>query len=142
MHSKCTLIGPFCAKYIIFHLKKYWGVIFHDTEESCKVWRKTSLQFRKWHEGFGKFSSEHSKISKICTLISCFWPKYKIFQLKTYRGVIFDSTEYWCKIWRKTDFCFQNWQEEFGKFLPEHIWKSTILDFYWILLSKVENVWA
>ena len=36
-HSKvskiCTLIGPFSANYIIFDLKKYWGVIFHDTEE-------------------------------------------------------------------------------------------------------------
>ena len=39
----CTLIGPFCAKYITFDLKKYRGVIFHDTEESCKIWRKTDL---------------------------------------------------------------------------------------------------
>ena len=118
-----TLIGPFYTKYIIFDLKKYWGVIFHDTEESCKIWRKTSLQFGKWHEHFGKFSSEHSKMSKICTLMSCFWPTYKMFELKTYRGVTFDSTEYWCKIWRKTDFYFQNWHEEFGKFLPKHFWK-------------------
>ena len=104
-HSKvskiCTLIGPFCAKYIIFDLKKYWGVIFHDTEESCKIWRKTSSQFGKWHEDFGKLSSELSKISKIWTLKSCFWPKYKIFELKTYRGVIFNSTEYWGKILKK-----------------------------------------
>ena len=33
----CTLIGPFRAKYITFDLKGYRGVIFHDTEESCKV---------------------------------------------------------------------------------------------------------
>ena len=33
----CTLIGPFSAKYITFDLKGYRGVIFHDTEESCKV---------------------------------------------------------------------------------------------------------
>ena len=31
------MIGPFCAKYTTFDLKKYWGVIFHDTEESCKI---------------------------------------------------------------------------------------------------------
>ena len=30
----CTLIGLFRAKYIIFDLKKYKGVIFHDTERS------------------------------------------------------------------------------------------------------------
>ena len=25
-----------CAKYLMFDLKKYRGVIFHDTEELCK----------------------------------------------------------------------------------------------------------
>ena len=29
----CTFIGSFCANYIIFDLKKYRGVIFHDTKE-------------------------------------------------------------------------------------------------------------
>ena len=37
------LNDPFCAKYITFDLKKYRGVIFHDTEESCKIWRKTDM---------------------------------------------------------------------------------------------------
>ena len=85
-HSKvskiCTLTGPFRAKYITFDLKKYRGVIFHDTEESCKILRKTRLWFGKWHEDFGKFSPKHSKISKICTLTSCFWPKHKMFEVK------------------------------------------------------------
>ena len=29
---------------------------------------------------------------------------------------MFDSTEDWCKIWKKTDLCFQKWHVEFGKF--------------------------
>ena len=29
---------------------------------------------------------------------------------------MFDGTEDWCKVWRKTDLCFQEWNEEFGKF--------------------------
>ena len=33
----CTVIYPFCAKYITFDHKKYRGVIFNDTEESCKI---------------------------------------------------------------------------------------------------------
>ena len=33
----CTLIGPFCSKYITFDLKKFRGVIFNDIEESCKI---------------------------------------------------------------------------------------------------------
>ena len=68
-HSKVskiwTLIGPFHAKHIKFDLKHYRGVIFHDTEESCKVWIKTGLWFGKWHEEFGKFSPEHLKVSKL-----------------------------------------------------------------------------
>ena len=143
-HSKvskiCTLIGPFRAKYIIFDLKKYWGILFHDTEGSCKIWRKASLRFGKWHEDFGKFSPEHSNISKICTLMRCFWPKHKMFELKTYRGVIFDGTECWCKIWRKTDLCFQKWR--IWQIFTKACLKSKNLDYYWLLLSKVENVWA
>ena len=34
---------------VIFDLKKYRGVIFHDTREWCKIWRKTNLNLR-----FGK----------------------------------------------------------------------------------------
>ena len=68
-HSKvykiCTAIGPFRAKYITFDQKKYRGVIFNDTEESCKVWRKNDLWFGKWHEEFGKFSSENLKVWKL-----------------------------------------------------------------------------
>ena len=29
---------------------------------------------------------------------------------------MFDGTEVWYKIWRKTDLCFLKWYEEFGKF--------------------------
>ena len=58
----CTLIGSACAKYIMLDLKKYRGVIFHDTEEWCKIWRKTNLWFGKWHEEFGEFSPEHLKV--------------------------------------------------------------------------------
>ena len=60
-----TFIGSFCAKYIKFDLKKYRGVFFHDTVEWCKIWRKTDLWFGKWHEEFGKFSPEHSEVSKL-----------------------------------------------------------------------------
>ena len=44
--------------------KKYRGVILHDTEEWWKIWRKTDLWFGKWQE-FGKFTLEHSKVSKL-----------------------------------------------------------------------------
>ena len=59
-----SLIGSSCAKYITLDLKSR-GVISHDTEEWCKVWRKTDLRFGKWHEEYGKFSPEHLKFSKL-----------------------------------------------------------------------------
>ena len=61
----CTFICPYCAKYLMFDLKKYRGVIFHDTEEWCKIWSITDLWFGKWHEEFDKISPGHSKMSKL-----------------------------------------------------------------------------
>ena len=62
--------GFLLAKYILFELKKYRGVMFYDTEEWCKIWRKTDLWFGKWQE-FGIFSLEYSKV----ILMGSFYPK-------------------------------------------------------------------
>ena len=45
-HQICTLMGSFCWKYIKFRLKKHKGVMSHDTEEWCKIWRKTIRCFK------------------------------------------------------------------------------------------------
>ena len=58
------LIGSLWPKYILFELQKYRGVIFHDTEEICKFWRKTDLWFERL-EKFGKLLPEHLKVSKL-----------------------------------------------------------------------------
>ena len=57
--KKFVLIGSLWPKYILFELQKYRGVIFYDTEEICKVWRKTDLWFEKRLQKFGTFSPEH-----------------------------------------------------------------------------------
>ena len=101
----------------------------HDNDEQCKMGRGIDLFVQNLHEEFNGFWPEHSKISKICTSMGCFWPKHIMFKLKKYRGVIFDGTEDWCKIWRKTDLCFQRWHE-FGKFSPEHT-KVSKLRLWW-----------
>ena len=67
------------------------------------------------------------------------WPKYIIFELKKYKGVIYNETEEWCKIWGKTDLWFGKWHKESDKFLPEHL-KVSKLVFDGILLSKGENL--
>ena len=111
-----TLMGFFCPKLNIYELKIYRGVMCYDNEEWCKNWRGTDFSVQNWHEEFDEFWSKHSKTSKICTLVGSCWSKYIMFELKNYRGVIFDGTEDWCKIWSKTDLCFLKWHEEFVKF--------------------------
>ena len=54
-----------CANYLMFDQKKCREVIFHYTEGWCKIWRKTDLRFRKWHEEYDKFPSEQLKVSKL-----------------------------------------------------------------------------
>ena len=82
---------------------------------------KRNWLVQNWHEEFNEFWPKHSNISKTGTLIGCFWLKYIMLQLRRYKVVMLDCTEYWCKIWRKIDFCFQKWHEKFGKFLREHL---------------------
>ena len=55
---------------------------------------------------------------------------------------MFDCTEDWCKIWRKTGLYFLKWHEEFGRFSPGNVRKSENWVFYWVLFTKVENLWA
>ena len=114
------LMCSFWAKYILFELKKYRGVIFHETEEWYKIWRGIDLSFQNWYKEFDKFWPEHSKVSRNFTLMSSFWGNYILFALKKYRGVIFHETEEGYKIWRGIDLSFQNWHKEFDKFWPEH----------------------
>ena len=91
---------------------------------------KRNWLVQNWHEEFNKLWPKHTKISKIFPLLSCFWPKYIMLQLRKYKGVMFDGTEYWCKIWMKTDFCFQKLHEEFGKLSREHL-KVSKLVLWW-----------
>ena len=44
---------------------EYSGVMFHDSDEWCKIWRKAELWFEKWHKEFDMFLPEHSKLSKL-----------------------------------------------------------------------------
>ena len=47
-------MGSFGAKYILFELKKYRGIIFHETKERNKIWKGIDLSFQNWHKEFDK----------------------------------------------------------------------------------------
>ena len=101
-------------------LKIYIGVMCNHTEELWKIWRIVDLSFQNWLKQFDEFWLKHWKVSKIYTLMDCFWLKYIMFKLKKYREVIFHNAREWCKVWRKSDLWFVKWHEEFGKFSPKH----------------------
>ena len=106
-----TFIGSFYRKNKMYELKIYGGVMCHDNEEWCKIWTGIDWPVQNWHEEFDDFWLQHSKISIICTLMGCFWPNYIMFGLRKYEGVMFDGTQGWYKVWRKTDLCFQKWHD-------------------------------
>ena len=95
----CTFIGSYCAKYLMFNLKNYRGVIFCDTEEWCKIWTKTNLWFGKLHEAFDKFSPEHLKMSKL----GLWWDPF--FQSRKCMSLTF--TEEFCVMAIKNDAKFK-----------------------------------
>ena len=79
---------------------------------------------------------------KIGSLMRSFYPKYKMHELKNYRGVICHNNEEWYKIWRGVDLSFQNWHEQFAVFLIRKLKSVKNLHFNGLLLNKVYNVWA
>ena len=93
------LIGFLRPKYILFELQKYRGVIFHDTEELCKFWRKTDQWFEKRHEKFGKFSPEHLKVSKL----GLWWDPF----VQSRKGVTLKLTEELCVMTMKNNAKFE-----------------------------------
>ena len=104
LHSKvskiCTLTGSFWRKYVILELKRHRGVIFYDTEEWWKIWRKTDLWFGKWHQEFSKFSPQHSKVSKLGLWWDPFIKSRKFRSLKLF-------TEELCVMTMKNDAKFE-----------------------------------
>ena len=92
-----TLMSYFCPKYMRFELKKYSGVIFHDTGQWCKTWVNPDLVLSKmaWEIGWTFITALKSR--KNCSLIGSFCPKHIMFQLKDLRGIMCHDTEGWCK---------------------------------------------
>ena len=82
-----------CPKYPRFELKKYGGVIFHDTEQWCKVWIKPDLVVSKTAWGIGWTFITALKNLKNCTLMGSFCPNDINFQLKHFRGIMCHDTE-------------------------------------------------
>ena len=77
-----TLMAYFRRKLKMYELKNFREIIYHENDKRCKIWRGTDSSVKNWHEELDEFWPEHLKISKICTLMGCLWPKYIMFELK------------------------------------------------------------
>ena len=81
---------------------KVYKISAKNIQRTCVSWhwrlmqnlRKNDLLFQNWQE-FDEFLSEHSKVSKIYTLVGPLREKYVMFDLKKYRGVILHGTDFW-----------------------------------------------
>ena len=136
-----VLMGSLWPKYLMFQLKKYGGVIFHNTDEWCKIWRKTDLWFEKWYEKFGKFSLEHLKVSKLWLWWDPFVQRRKCMSL-----ILQSSYVSWQ--WRIMQNLKSNWLVvlkltwEIWRFLTWAIESLKKLCFNGLLVTKVYNFWA
>ena len=144
-HSKVSriyvLIDFYCAKYLMFDLKEYRGVIFHDTEAWCKIWRKTGLWFEKWHEKFGKFSSEHSKVSKLGLWWGSFVQSWKCMSLTFTEELCIMTEENDAKREEELTCHFKTDIRNLTNFDPS-TWKSKKFTLWLAPLTNVYNVWA
>ena len=149
-----TSMGYFCPKYMRFELKKYRGVIFHDTEQWCKICKTVILWFQKWHEElgelstwvekwhkeFGSFLCEQLKVQKLALWLDPFVQSIQIFRWK--------STEELCLMKLKSDAKFEeklildskNDMRNLVDFNASS-GKSENLHFDVLLLSKVYYIW-
>ena len=102
------LMCSFGAKYILFEIKKYRGVFFHETKEGYKIWRGIDSLFQNWFKEFDKFLPEHSKVSKIFTFMGSFQPKCILLELKKVERSYFswhwrvmqDLKKNWLVVWK------------------------------------------
>ena len=51
--KNCTWMGYFCPKHIMLQPENFTEIMCHDTEEWCKIWRKTDSRLEKWQNEFG-----------------------------------------------------------------------------------------
>ena len=108
------MIGPFCAKYTTFDLKKYKGAYFMTLKSHAKFEEKLTCGLENDMRNLANFHQNTWKCQN--------WYFHGILLSKvenawatTYRGVISKDTEEWSKIWRWIDLSFQNWHKEFDE---------------------------
>ena len=102
-----TSMGYFCPSYMRFELKKCRGIIFHDTEQWCKVWINLDLVVSKMAWGIGWTFIRAPKSLKNYTLMGFFLSKAYVSVRKFQRNymswhwrVLQNLKENWVVAWK------------------------------------------
>ena len=85
--SKSENFAFWCANFVKSTLclsQQSTGELCHNTEEWCKIWRRTDLLLKNNMKNLANFDPTLESL-KICTLMGFFWSRSLIFQLKKYR---------------------------------------------------------
>ena len=101
--------------------------MIQDLKENWLVLPKMTWEI--WHNFTGALESLN-----IGTLMACFCPKLKMYELNIFKGVICHDNEEWYKNWTGISLSVKNWHEEFDKFWhkPSKILKlRTLMDRFW-----------
>ena len=126
-----TSMGYFCPKYMRFELKKYRGVIFHDTEQWCKIWIIPDLVVSKMACGIGWTLGEYFfnwKISeKLCVMTMKGVEKFKRKKTCSLKSDIRNLVNFHASSWESENLHF-DWIRFFKeyKYLDETVQKSYV----------------
>ena len=97
-------------------MKKYRRVISYDTEEWCKVWRKTvAVDLKNDMTNLVNFNASSDKSEHLHFDVLLLSIAYKVSAKKCGRVISYDIEE-WSKLWKKSHFLFEKWHEKSDKF--------------------------
>ena len=127
--------GLLLTKVYNVWVKKHREVMFNDSGDRCKIWRITDFWFAKWNEKFGKFSPEHSKVSKLENVRKC---------------MNLEFTEEFCIMAIKNDAKFEEEltcrfkidMRNLTDFLTCALTNLRNLHFNGLIFTKIHNAWA
>ena len=127
--------------YIVWAKKTTEELSFMKLNRNTKFGEESTCRFKiDIYKEFDKFWSEHSKVTKIFTLMGSFWAKYILFELKSTEELSLITLKKYAKFEEKLTCRLGNDMRNLTNF-HQSTWKCQNSDFDGILLSKVEKVW-
>ena len=122
-------------------VENVWAKKLQRMCNGTEEWRGIDLPFHNWRKEVDKVWLEHSKVSKMWTLMGYFWPKYVMLKLKSTEDLYLMVLNIDTTFEGKLTCALKNNMKNLANF-HQSTWKSQNWDFHEILLSKVENVWT